>query len=1294
MINYNTLGIANFRIIISKSNLYIRMKYCCAFLFFFFFILSTGFSQEIKTFRKNIKWEVIKGNNNEIQQLYFDDAIYKAESQFIPFFFQRVSLETDHILKKAEISDTVYKYCNTEETGFLRKNKHIIPKIEVDLDYKTVTERKNPYASIQFIPIIYDPLIDTFKKLISFTIKITGEEKKTFVRDVYDYADNSVLSTGDWYKIKVNKTGIYKIDYEDLEEMGIPVGSIDPRNIRLYGNGGGMLPEANSTFVYDDLQENAIIVAGEDDGKFNQGDYILFYGESPTAWNYDAFDSIFKHTVNLYDDYTYYFITTSIGTGKRITAQSSGSNFNKTITEFNDYDYHETDEYNLLGTGRKWYGDLFDYSTTFNFERNVPGLILDDNMLIRSAFAARSFVDSYYKIYADGDLIGDVKIEKVYNSSDKTFAREKSFKEEYQPDSEKIDIELEYIKTSSNSTGWLDYVEVNYMRELNFYGSQMSFRSAESVGEGNTTKFLLSGADESTRIWNVTDPLNVNSIDGSLIGSDYAFILPTDTLLELIAYDGSSFHQVDFVGKIDNQNLHGINNVDMIIVTHPLFYNEASELADYHSNHDNLSVALTTTKQIYNEFSSGGQDISAIRNFMRMLYNRSSKGNEPKYLLLFGDASYDYKNRIEDNTNFVPSWESVTSLNMIHSYVADDYFVLLDEDEGYNAEGNLDMGVGRLPVGTRKQAQAAVNKIKHYSGSSEAVMKSWRNYITFVADDEDNNLHIEQAQELSQLVKADFKNFNIDKIYLDAYPQVSTPSGQRYPEVTEAINDRMEKGTLVLNYTGHGGELGLAHEQILNISDINNWKNFDNLPVFVTATCEFSRFDDPNRTAAGEYVFLNPDGGAIALFTTTRATFAISNFKLNKEFYKCAFKKTNGEYPRLGDVLRMSKNNSSPSSSNTRKYALLGDPAVALSYPKDSVATLKIDGYEVKETPDTLKALAEVTVTGAVYNNYGDKLEYFNGLLFTTVFDKPSKIVTYGQDSQSDPMTFYLRKNILYKGKAQIINGEFSFSFIVPKDIAYNFGYGRISYYARNDNSDAAGYYENVIVGGYNEDAAQDHQGPLVELYINDTNFVNGGITDKNPVLLAYVYDESGINTVGNGIGHDITAVMDNETDKPFILNDYYEADIGNYKSGTIEYPFFNLDEGEYTLSLKVWDVYNNSADATIEFTVVGSSDFIVERLLNYPNPFYYNTYFVFEHNMPDTELDITIQIFTLQGKLVKTINETVISEGYNCPPIQWNGNNQNGKKLSRGIYIYRMIAKTRSGIIAEKNGKLIIVAN
>jgi hypothetical protein len=537
-------------------------------------------------------------------------------------------------------------------------------------------------------------------------------------------------------------------------------------------------------------------------------------------------------------------------------------------------------------------------------------------------------------------------------------------------------------------------------------------------------------------------------------------------------------------------------------------------------------------------------------------------------------------------------------------------------------------------------------------------------------------------------------NYNIDKIYLDAYQQISTPGGERYPDATAALNHRMERGSLLVNYTGHGGELGWAHERFLEIHDINSWKNQCKLPLFFTATCEFSRWDDPDRTSAGELTFLNPNGGSIGLMSTTRVVYSGPNAILNNNFYNYTFSAmSNGKMPHLGDLHMLTKKSMPPSQINHRNFSLLSDPALSLNYPEYTVNTTEINGAPVNPLqPDTIHALSHVTVKGEIRDYNGNLASNFNGIIYPTVYDKPAYITTLSNDGAASPArTFPLQKNILFKGKASVTNGQFSFTFIVPKDIAYNYGNGKISYYAHNGFKDASGFCKDFIIGGTDTSAAKDQAGPDIKLFLNDDKFVFGGITNSEPKIFAVVSDSNGINTSGTNIGHDITAVLDGNNSQPLVLNDYYESDLNNYKKGTVRYPLADLTEGKHTLGFKIWDVYNNSTSSYTEFIVASSADIALKHVLNYPNPFTTHTSFYFEHNQCCTNMDVQIQIFTVSGKMIKSIHQFVNMEGYRSEPIDWDGTDEYGTKIGRGVYIYRLRVKA-GNTIAEQFEKLVIL--
>ncbi|HQW23764.1 MAG TPA: type IX secretion system sortase PorU, partial [Bacteroidia bacterium] len=529
-----------------------------------------------------------------------------------------------------------------------------------------------------------------------------------------------------------------------------------------------------------------------------------------------------------------------------------------------------------------------------------------------------------------------------------------------------------------------------------------------------------------------------------------------------------------------------------------------------------------------------------------------------------------------------------------------------------------------------------------------------------------------------------------------AYQQDATPGGQRYPEVKKAINERVQRGTLLMTYIGHGGELGWAHERVLENDDINSWTNTNKLAAFLTATCEFTRVDDPDRVSAGEYVFLNPSGGSICMFTTSRLAYSSSNFNLCTRFFNHIFERVNGEYQTTGDIFEKTKSDMYVDP-YVRNFLYLGDPAIKLAYPEFSVKTKTINGIPLGMNTDTLKALSKITITGEVQDNSGAKMSSFNGIIYPTVYDKMASYSTLGNDindpkSPSTPQPFTLQKNVIYSGKSSVVNGDFTYSFYVPKDIAYQYGNGKLSYYAQNGQIDANGCDTLVTIGGVNPNATVDNEGPVIRLYLNDENFVRGGMTNKDPILYAVISDTSGVNTVGTGIGHDMSAELDNKTDRRYILNDYYENDLNSYQKGKLNYQFKSLSSGLHTLTLKAWDVYNNSSEAATEFIVSESATLALDHVLNYPNPFTTHTTFMFEHNRPFVPMDVQIQVFTVSGKLIKTLSDKITPTGFRSDDIEWDGLDDFGDKIGKGVYVYKLRIRTNDGDYADKFEKLVIL--
>ncbi len=1115
------------------------------------------------------------------------------------------------------------------------------------------------------------------------------------------YRANSVLANGNWYKLSVKNAGVYRVNVTFLQTLGINTANLSSTAIRLYGNGGQMLPEANSISRSDDLTENAILMVDGGDGIFNGNDYFLFFAAGPHTWIKDSLNKTFQHQKNLYSNESFYFLTVG-GVGLRVQNKNSAVSPNQLVTVFRDRYFYELDTINFLKSGREWYGEEFSNTpgktVTKNFTVSFPNLVTATPVQIVSNVAARSNgVSSSFTIRANNTIAVQHNVPSVGTGTYDPVAFPHEASSLFTSAQSAITIQYTYQPGSLNSQGWLNWFKLFPQRQLSMNGiDQLMFRDWETVGSGNSTEFRLQSASASITVWEVTDPLNPVNISGTLTGSEFRFANTSERLREYVAFNNQNFLVPQSLGKINNQDLHNSSVKDYLIVTHPSLLSEAQRLGVWHQQNQNLRTLVVTTDQVYNEFSSGTPDPSAIRDFVKMYYDKA--GNDttkrPRYLLLFGDASYDYLNRISSNTNLVPCYESNASLDPLSTYTSDDFFGLLDDADNINQTfpvSLLDIGIGRIPAKNLQEAKYVVDKVIRYHAKES--FGPWRNEVSLVADDEDNNIHLDDAELHAQVIQQN-KTFNLSKIYLDAYRQQSGSGGSRYPDANQAINNKLFSGTLIWNYSGHGGFRRLAEEVILDQDMVNSWNNPDRLPLFITATCDFAPYDNPAVNSIGENILVREKTGAIALMTTTRVVFAFSNRIINNNYFQMALATdANGIFPTLGEAVKKAKNYTYVNFGdviNNRKFTLLGDPALRLGFPTLKVKTTLINNQ--LPSTDTLKALDRYTIKGEVTDASGNRLTGFNGNVYPVIFDKIQQVKTFGNDATSNIVSFNNQPNIIFKGKAKVTNGQFSYTFVVPKDINYQFGNGKIDYYAEDGTKDGNGAETSIIVGGAGTNPISDQTGPTIKGWLNDKKFVNGGITNQTPVLLLNLNDSSGINTVGTGIGHDLIATLDNDNSRFFILNDYYEAEADSYQAGSVKFQLPALTEGLHTLTVKAWDVQNNSSEYRLEFKVVKDEELKIERVYNYPNPFTSKTKFMFEHNRPGDNLHVMIRIFSVSGKLVKSIIRTINTEGNRSFDIEWDGRDDYGQKIGRGVYIYQIDVKDSNGKKQSALQKLVLL--
>lgn len=1257
----------------------------------------------------NINWRAPKKEligSTERFVINFEGATYEDDLG-IPYYTIYLP-HTD--LSAVKIINAKYEPLNDFERKLIQNN---IDYSSLKVSSITAVDNFTKSTFVKILPLKTNENGE-LEKLVSFNLDVShNEPSKTKRAAKVQGKTSSPLAEGKWYKIQLTEDGIYKIDKRFLESIGINTNSIDPRNIRIFGNGGGMLPQLNKTPRYDGLQENAIMVIGENDGVFNNEDYILFYGKSQNVISYDSNTNKLKHTKNIYSDASYYFINISTAKGKRIENVNSNETPEITFDYFDDLLFHENNNENFISSGKEWLGEkLTNTNRSYSFNFDLTSVYPNSTVEVTSLLYNTNQQENKVQISLNNVEKQTLNITNVTKGRD------------YGPlaipgkstvtSNASSSLSVKYTLTSSGKEllVYHDKTRVHFKRLLQPYKSQVFFQTLESLNH-SSVGYQITNASSNHSVFDITEPTDVKNINYSLSGNTITFNNTSSNLSRFVLFDRSgSFLTPTFLEETRNQNLHSdVNSVPTLLIIAPPFLEEkAKEYAQMKSETVNIEAIVRTTNNIYNEFSSGAQDISALRDYIRMLY--LANPDKFKYVLLFGDASYDYKNRTPNNTNYVPNYQAEESFDNVKTYSSDDFYGFMDDNEGewgYTILNSLnkpvyvydllDIGIGRFPINSIEEADAIINKVRLYTTSKESFGK-WRNQLVFFADDDDNAQHMEQADDLTDIIKTKYPIYNTNKIYLDAFEQVSTPSGQTSPSCINKLQQKIDKGALIVNYTGHGNETQWTEEGIFNSTDIKRLKNINKLPLFMTATCEFGKYDNPILKSAAEELLFNPNGGGIALLTTTRPVYSSSNLKVNKALYNAVFL----DQRPLGSVMKDTKNNSIDGVNN-RNFTLLGDPSMTLAYPKQTIIidTIVSENDTAYFQGDTLwqvdnkslssgdsinfaiKALSLVTLKGGVNNN-----DNFSGIVELIVYDKESKIKTLGDEGRS--FTFFSRENILYEGKATVKNGRFSTSFIVPKDISYQFGFGKISLYAKDSNNlllDASGGEQNIKIGGTASTIKIDDDAPEINLYMDDFSFQNGDIVSSSPILLAELYDRSGINISTAGLGHEIVAILDNDAANALILNDFYTSNLDDYKNGLVRFPFKDLDEGEHTLTLRVWDTHNNVNEASIKFVV----DYNVATVYTYPNPMTNIANFVIEHSREGIEVDVIIDIINPSGKNAYHFEKKIQNSDLIIDGISWNGENDYNAKLSPGIYFCRVTLRYADGsTVLAKVHRLVLI--
>jgi hypothetical protein len=1138
--------------------------------------------------------------------------------------------------------------------------------------------------------------------LAAFILTFVPFRRLEAINDGGRYAEKSVLSSGKWIQLKVTENAVYKLTYDEIKKSGIS----DPSKVKIYGYGGWILDEDFTKPYVDDLPEVSVYIQKGSDGIFNSGDYLLFYGRGTRKWAYDKNRDVFEHENNPYSTFGSYFMTESESGPKEMGTipTVSGGSLSIPLNSFDDYALHEIDSVSITKTGRELFGENFVNKVGEQyFSFNIPGITSDPGKA-RLSFAAAPASGSLGQVSLK---IGEEQIMSLNIPAPIDYYQKASLVDSWRAwngeKSEKITASVSSYNSTGQSIAFLNLIALNVKRNLQYYNEAYTFfRNTESLN--NPVKYLIQNVNANCLVWDVTDNFDTRLMQTNLESAQLSFETRSDGVLhEYALIDlNKSFPSPQIVTvEVKNQDLHALPQTDMVILAPTAFLSQAERLAEKHRTHSDLKVTVVDDKLVFNEFSSGTPDATAYRRFMKMFYDRATTNvDKPKYLLLFGDGVFDNRHLTGVNLNpafYLLTFQVKESVNELYSYGTDDYFGFLDDNDGRNIfSDDLDLGIGRFPVSSLAQADDAVTKVISYIDNKQ--LGNWKNKLIFTADNTDNNragndfcLHATQADEVAQYIENNNPEYMISKYYMDAYKPVIANGKVTYPEAKKSFLSSLKDGCFLLNYTGHGSTTAWSGEDMLNISDVRQM-NYENLPLWITATCDFGWFDG-TEVSAGELAFLNKNSGAIALFTTSRVVSSTGNLSINKQLVRNVFKKEDGKHLRLGDILRYSKV-ALGADYNKLNYVLLGDPALELNYPGWYVQLDAVNGNPVHDDDNVVfKALDAVTLSGTIIDEAGNKANDFSGTMKTIVFDSQQTIESVSTDTEGGHFSFTTYPNMIYTGNNEVKSGSFDFTFTVPLDISYTRNTGKMNFYVSDSQSgkDASGSFQKYVLAGSGDNPNNNEKGPeIIQMFLNTENFRDGDDVNETPFFFADVFDEDGINRTGSGLGHDIMISIDGNPLWTYSLNNYYEP--VDDKEGNIGFSIPALTYGRHTLSFRVWDILNNPSVDSLNFNVVKAYKPVIFDLQARENPARTNTYFLLHHDLPETQLEVEIRIYDLTGRSVWSHSEKGSSGFLKYYPVEWTLVNNGGNRVPPGIYVYCAAVRTATSREVTKAKKIIVL--
>lgn len=1101
------------------------------------------------------------------------------------------------------------------------------------------------------------------------------------------FAAHSRLASGNWFMVAVDKTGVYRIGIAEVPALnGTPC-----EKIAVFGSTGNMLPVDNNGGIPDDLEPAAIRLVDVDaNGLFDGNDYLLFYAEGPNVWRFDAGSAKFEYEVNPYTLSNYYFLTNTYSGDAttdntlRLSLDETTVATNGDINEYTSVAVVNQEKVNPNNGGQVWVGDKFTAAVSeYHYDLAMPSLQPGATIQARYGFVSNSKQSAVFDVSVGNET-------RQHNFRNGNYYR--TFDEQFTySGSTPVRVLCHYRPQESSAVGYVDFIELNGLSPLSYEGGQLCLRNTQQISSGASCRFVVTGSPDALEAWDVTQAVQPKALQVTPSGNGFSFVAQTETVGTFLLFRPSDAYFPSSIEPVENQDLHGSDPVDYVIVAHRDFLDHAEQIADMHRLHDGMRVLVTTQEAVFNEFSSGKKDPIAIRQFLRCLKAKGLSQSDvvPRYLLLFGKGTFDNRDLLGAGLPTVVTYQNPVTYDFYDgASPSDDIFGFLDMDGSSSTITQLEVSIGRLPAKNKAEADRVVDKIVGYMEKHDLqrddVRGDWRNYVCLLSDDADpsssgDTNFVTSSEKTANLIKQRYPHFNIDRIYADAFIQQSGADGSYYPDVNNALRQRINYGCLLLNYIGHGSNQYIGTERYMQISDIEKYSNTDRLTFFVTSTCSFGRYDQVDEISGAEAFLLAPAAG-VGVISAARPITHVQRF--NTDVCLNALNPEN----TIGDALRLAKN----TTSSSRTILLLGDPALHLSIPRNQAVVTTINGTPVCDSiVDSLQVLSTVTVEGEIRNSSGQLVSDFDGEIFPIVFDREVKCRTLANDNDSTEVDFVQQKNVLFKGRERVSGGRFCFKFIIPMDVSYRYGGAKISLYAKGGVDHATGQYDNLMFGGFSDTVEVGELHPTVELFINDTTFRDGAVTNETPTIYARLSDSVGINAAGSGLGHDITAILDNNPYSTITLNDFFEPDIADSRNGQVRYTLGKLSDGMHTLTLKCWNIFNFSGSATIRFNVVNDKTSTIANLCASPNPASDRTSLRMEHNLSNNVKSCRFDIYSAQGVLVKSFTPTP-AEGSYAVVVDWDFTSEGGTKLPRGIYLLRATLTTADGDLMSETTKIV----